>query len=131
MFNSRLPQTKTCSDECHRKRISRRYGRYSDKSVSSGTAGAISEIVVSASLLKDGWDVYRAVSPSSKCDLVAIKDGIIRRVEVKTGYRYVEMGRILTPSSDHNEYDVLAAYIRLEDRIFYRDNNGTEWRDSL
>jgi hypothetical protein len=52
--------------------------------MSTGNTGAISELVVCTDLLQKGYDVFRALSPSSACDLVALKNGQCYRVEVKT-----------------------------------------------
>lgn len=58
-----------------------------NRGLCTGTVGAISEIIVAVHLLRLGYDVFRAVSPSCSCDLIAIKDGRSFRVEVRTGTR--------------------------------------------
>lgn len=58
------------------------------KGISNGTIGAISELKAAGELMKLGFECYRALSPSSSCDLVAIKDGKIYRFEVRTGIIY-------------------------------------------
>ena len=42
------------------------------------------ELLVSADLLKKGYEVFRALSPGCSCDLVAMKNEKLIRVEVKT-----------------------------------------------
>src|SRR5690242_10258699 len=44
--------------------------------LSSGTAGTVGELFVTVDLLKRGYHVFRAVSPSCPCDLIALRDGI-------------------------------------------------------
>jgi hypothetical protein len=65
--------------------------------------GASSELLVCSDLLRAGYEVFRSVSLNCSCDLVAMKDGEIIRVECKTGYKKQ------IPSADRKKYDVLAA----------------------
>jgi hypothetical protein len=55
--------------------------------ISTGTVGAITELAVCQHLLSDGYAVFRSVSPSALCDLVAIRGSTIRLFEVRTGRR--------------------------------------------
>jgi predicted AAA+ superfamily ATPase len=52
--------------------------------VSNDTAGAISEMVAAADLMRKGYEVFRAVNPGSPCDLIAMKDGWFLRIQVRT-----------------------------------------------
>lgn len=45
--------------------------------------GAHAELKAAAWLLEQGFDVFRNVSPHGDTDLVAIKDGVVRRFDVK------------------------------------------------
>ena len=59
----------------------------------SPTVGALNEYRVIVDLLGKGYSVYRSVSPSAKCDLVAFpylddKTAPLR-IEVKTSYRRI------------------------------------------
>jgi hypothetical protein len=54
----------------------------------TGTVGAIAELVVSVDLMKMGYEVYRALSPASSCDILALKENFSLKFEVRTG-RYV------------------------------------------
>jgi len=77
------------------------------------TRGRISELIVQQDLLSRGWEVFDAVSPSCKCDLMASRPGDPRvyRIEVKTISRYTpENGCQVTypPSTKRNIFDVLA-----------------------
>lgn len=48
--------------------------------------GAMSEALVWYKLMRNGWDVYRAISPSSPSDIIVHKNGHKLRIEVRTGY---------------------------------------------
>lgn len=56
----------------------------SQEPVSSGTRGAVSELVASCDLMERGFHVFRAMSPSSCCDLIAVKGGLVFMVEVRS-----------------------------------------------
>src|SRR5215472_998798 len=49
------------------------------------TVGTIGELVAGISLLEKGFQVYRALSPSADCDLLAVYNEHLYRFEVKTG----------------------------------------------
>ncbi len=49
--------------------------------------GAISELAVAVDLMYRGFEVFRALSPASSCDLIIYRDGKALRVEVKTDRR--------------------------------------------
>ena len=73
------------------------------------TRGAISELTVSANLMARGYEVFRALSPSASCDLIALKDGEVLRVEVRTGTYYEPTGSIGV--SRRGDYDLLAIVV--------------------
>lgn len=61
--------------------LSTKYG------LSSSNAGALSELIVGADLLRKGYHVFRSLSPACPCDLIALsEDGVLLRVEVRTKY---------------------------------------------
>jgi len=70
--------------------------------------GGIGELTVCANLLRSGYSVFRAVADHETCDVIAMKDDKIWRVEVRTCRRSPE-GKIFYPKSDPRKYDVLAA----------------------
>ena len=53
----------------------------------TGQTGGLSELLVCADLLRQGYDVFRAVAQSCSCDLVVLCKGQLLRIEVKTAYR--------------------------------------------
>lgn len=68
------------------------FQRWDDKTNREGvlptvTIGAMSELQVTVDLLGNGWDVYRSVCQAARCDLVAVKDGRVLRIEVRSGKR--------------------------------------------
>jgi hypothetical protein len=62
------------------------------RKVCPSTLGAISELAVATDLLANGWSVFRSLSPSAFCDLVAIKGKQMRYIEVRTGRRKCDGG---------------------------------------
>ena len=78
-----------CSENCrelywHNRRKSAKWIK--DNHLSAGTVGAIAELMVSVALMRKGFEVFRALSPSCSCDLLATKEGKAYKVEVRTGY---------------------------------------------
>lgn len=124
----RRRHAKFCKESCKIKSDSETYGWSITRigELPPSTVGAIGEFLVGCDLMKFGATVFRAMSPASECDLVAIKDGIIRRVEVRTGYRGVR-GGISFPKkkNDKDRCDFYAVVIHGEDlEIIYMDTNG-------
>lgn len=77
--------------------------------------GTISELLVSADLLKKGYDVFRALSPHSKNDLVITKDDKLKTVEVKTGRFY----KMTLHYKKSNIADITAVVTLSDNKIFY------------
>jgi hypothetical protein len=102
---------KYCSIECR----TARYCPSSTSHLASGTAGAVSELRVCADLLLKEYEVFRAMSPSCSCDLMALKEGLIQRIEVRSGQKSIT-GKIFT-SRLRFRADVMA--IVLTDEIIY------------
>lgn len=124
-FIHNMQHTKSCSDECRKRRMVKKFGRYSDKSIPSGTVGAITELVISADLMKKGYSVFRALSPSCFCDVIAIKDNNLLKVEIKTGYVGLNK-KVLFPKSKNTNIDIYGVYSRLDNQCFYFDNKFIE-----
>lgn len=62
--------------------------------LSTGSVGAIAEIMVCVELMRCGYDVFRAMSPSSDCDILAVKGEFINKIEVRTGNYYRSFGGV-------------------------------------
>lgn len=64
--------------------------------LSTSTIGAVGELLASAYLIRHGHEVYRALSASSSCDLLSVKDGRVFRFEIRSGkYRKTSTGNKL------------------------------------
>ena len=122
-FESRQPNTKVCSEKCRREWQNQTTGRYSDKSITGGTVGAISELSISADLMKKGYAVFRALSPSCFCDLVAFKNKKSLFIDVKTGYKGLS-GNYNFPKNIQDNTDLFAIYIRKDSDIVYFGRDG-------
>lgn len=106
---SKPKQRKFCSFYC-RKQDYREKSRIKSpfSGICSGSVGAISELAASVDLMKKGFEVYRALSPASSCDILALKDGKIYDFEVRTGYR-----NLLSNTFTVNNANVRAKYFIL------------------
>lgn len=81
-----------CSGKC-----SREYSKSkSYEDVCTVSKGAAAELAVAADLLLKGWQVFRTVSQTSFCDLIAVKGDKTRYIEV----RCVST----TPSGNHSYF---------------------------
>lgn len=105
-------QQRFCSDGCQREDQLIRNRRVSPAGpvVAKHAVGAASELVVAADLLRRGYQVFRAVSGSSRTDLVAYKDDSDRplKIEVKRG-SVVQAGYVrYSKNTPVGRYDVLA-----------------------
>lgn len=57
----------------------------------------MNELLVAADLISRQFDVYRALNPDAACDLLALKDGCVLRIEVRTGVDPTPSGHICIP----------------------------------
>jgi hypothetical protein len=79
----------------------------------TSTLGALAELTAAADLMRRGWHVFRALSPASSCDLVAIPPGGAGpplRFEVRTGH-HDRLGRLAWAHSDPARYDHYAVVV--------------------
>ena len=90
-------------------------------SIASATTGAIAELYVAIDLMRKGYEVFRALSPASSCDLAILKERALVRVEVRTGYRN-KSGKVSCSwnESDGPRHDVLAIVLLKELAVIYR-----------
>lgn len=86
--------------------------------INAGNTGALSELLTAADLIKKGCHVFRSVSPAAPCDMIILKDGKLRRVEVTTGQRLAN-NELSSPAHDKEKYDILATVIIEEGFIKY------------
>ena len=107
-----------CSVKCGRLAYSKASGVYGHyPGMAPGTTGAIGELRVSVDLLIRGYEVFRALSPATSCDIAILKSGALLRVEVRTGYRNLKTGKILFCGARAGRADVTA--VVLPDEILY------------
>ena len=94
-----------CSKECNLDTIEVEEYSKNYYGIAPGTIGAIGELKVSCDLLEKGWEVFRSVSPHSKCDIVISKGSINLRIEVRKGHKNkdgtVKCGMKITDKADH------------------------------
>ena len=85
--------------------------------IKNGTTGALSELLVAADMMRQGYDVFRAESPHAPFDLVAYRDSAFTRVEVRT----VNVRADGSPSPSVKPTDIcdLYAFVSHDGRIWY------------
>lgn len=77
------------------------------ESLSPGQIGALGELMVSCDLIKKGYEVFRALSQSCSCDLVALKNEKCVRIEVRySNTIYIPTGKGMV--NKKHRADVLA-----------------------
>lgn len=79
-----------CTDRCGTINWNKNTIRNPNIGLPSGTVGAITELFVSAELMKRGYEVYRALSPSCDGDIIAIKNNELHKIEIRSGYYYLK-----------------------------------------
>jgi hypothetical protein len=126
-YMSRRKDRKCCdSVECRIKHNHSKFFLDNIPNLSSGTVGAISELCVSANLLNKGYSVFRSLSPSCFCDIIAIKDKTILKIEVRTGKERRDNGKISFPKQTHGEVDCYGVYERSKNRALFFNLSGQE-----
>ena len=121
-FQSNQQKAKFCSEQCKKQKDNEKWGRIGVPGVSASTVGAISEMACSVELMNKGYAVFRALSPSCICDLIAVKGDRMLRVEVRTGYQGSK-GTVTFPlnGKDKGRQDVFAVYVRSNKTFHYFD----------
>lgn len=114
-FLSSSPQKKFCSSDCQRKNFVKITGR-KGTGLPTGTVGAISELKVATYLMRIGYSVFRALSPSCFCDLIAIKEKEYLLLEVRTGYLSVK-GNLTYPKILHGKPTHYGIYMPMLDEV--------------
>ena len=110
---------KYCSKECHIKGI----GKTSVwKGLPTATVGTIQELRVSVDLLRRGWEVFRALSPSASCDLLILKNNKMIKLEVRTGYEGLGGGNTKRLTYPVNNIKTEYIALGLPEKIVYLKN---------
>jgi len=118
---------KYCSNQCRLERDKKKYRKYNKNKkrdhLNTSQIGTISELLVCANLLGQGFEVFRSVNPASPFDMVAFKDNELYKVEVKSGYLN-EANILQYPPIKKELFDILA--IVIGKRILYTSSDLEE-----
>jgi len=123
-----------CNRACGNQGVKREYKEANPSlGLSTGTVGALAELLVAVDLMRLGFEVFRAMSPACSCDLSILKDKKLWRVEVKTGYRRVNDKLYYQPSKKHpHRAEILAIVVHSDPPVIrYFPELATlhlEWR---
>jgi hypothetical protein len=101
---SQLFCTRRCANKKERNKIPR------NEFTSTGDCGAFNELTVCADLLRKKFHVFRSVSPTGPCDLIAMKKNTLWRIEVTTGCHRKDGSVGWVPHNPAN-YDVIAVVL--------------------
>lgn len=108
---------KYCSTQCQSKNGIIR-SKFKKSGISTGTVGAIGEVIITTDLLKRGFDVFRAISPASNFDLVGFREGKVFTFEVRTGY--FRKDKLLYPKYPKDKASYYAIIVHEpQEKIFY------------
>lgn len=110
-----------CSQACRRTKY-RKGGSFALK-LPTSTIGTISELRVTTDLLIKGYYVFRSVSPNGPCDLIAMNDNVVLRIEVSTADPSVKGNLYAADKSNTYIYDIRA--------LVSRDGNQVEYNPAL
>jgi hypothetical protein len=120
---------KYCSPECSQKAsISRNtanrkiYNLGARLGLTGGKIGKINEVLVAIDLVKKGWNVYTAFEDTHPFDILAIKNGAQKRIEVKSATILPSGARVVCDPKkkleDRSKYDTLASVDNLQNIIY-------------
>lgn len=123
---------KYCSPTCRKVATVRTYSVPAETrlyGISPSTLGTLREMLVAIDLMRRGFDVFKAMSPNSPCDLVALRgDSPALRIEVKTAVQSPVTGKVAVPRPRHN-CDLLGLVVG--DAIHYADALGNLSREPI
>ena len=97
-------KSKFCSNHCRILLRNEKYkkSRNHDLKISTASRGCHSELFAALDLLKQGFEVFRAINSHCSCDLAILKAGRLLRIEVRTGY-VNSYGTIYYPKAARDE----------------------------
>jgi len=90
--------------------------------------GTIGELAIAQDLLGQGWDVYTALGDCTKVDIIAVKDNLIQRHQVKTvldsssGAVTVAASKVISRKKvwyNENDFDYLSVYVADRNQVAY------------
>lgn len=86
-------------------------GKRARRNVNTAHVGALGELLVSVDLMRRGYQVFRALSPGSSCDMLVLKNNTVQRVEVTKGSRHTkDKNKLWWPKHDPSRYDILVVW---------------------
>jgi hypothetical protein len=95
-----------CNSQSYKEKIMPLWGLGSRLGIATGTTGAIGELLIAADLMRLRYEVFRALSQSTSCDLLAFRNGKMYRIEVRTAYRLPSQKLTYSKSDkDHGKSD--------------------------
>lgn len=119
-------RAKYCSLKCQK---AAQFGRFYEQTgaprkneVATATTGAMHELLVCADLMRKGYHVFRAQSPSCPCDIMAMFEGIIYKVEVTTGYKRTDGNFSYPKKNERYDYDIMAIVFHDGDVIYLQSS---------
>lgn len=119
-FSPSVRRQQYCSRSC-RSSANRALLISPEKLMNTGVTGAVSELLVSADLFRNGFYVFRALSQSSPCDLIALKDGFCLKIEVSTAWQSKSTEKVYSAKKKVSDlYDVLALVLPPNAAVFYQ-----------
>lgn len=90
--------------------------------------GTIGELAVAEELMRRGWEVFTEMGDNSKIDLIANKDGLLRKIQVKTvefsdcGWVFVRKSKItngIRIEYLRKDIDLFAIYVMDKDAVAF------------
>lgn len=81
--------------------------------------GSLGEVSVCADLMRKGITVFRNAGKKAPFDLVALIEGELLRIEVKSGRRNSKTNKIYCGDTKDNDFDILAVYDLGTGQVYY------------
>ena len=123
---NREGHAKYCGYQCIKEARKKKYptlsfgGLGTNGKIPTSSVGAIAELMVTQDLLRKGYEIFRAISASCSCDLIALKNKKLFRIEVKTVYPKLDGTYSTLTWLDSSKFDVLAYVCGNTSKIMYQ-----------
>jgi hypothetical protein len=132
LFKQKNKLQKYCSIQCSQKFwASQRLSAFPESlNIPTATVGSVSEMQAAIFFMRNGWDVFRAMSASAFCDLFILKRNAVKKqyaVEVRTAYKNLN-GSIAFARFERDRKDskIFCGVLNLEPiQIYLFDKDGT------
>lgn len=132
-ISARKKTAKYCSEKCKNLFWTERAKSLSPNNkvynLSTGSIGAIAELMVCVDMMAMGYEVFRAISPSCSSDLIALKKSKAIRIEVRTG-RYMS-NKSVWYSKIRLKSDVVAVVTHIDKKIHYYPDLSSHEEDNI